>query len=242
MTLQDLTTQRQTEQVRADFVANVSHELRTPLSTLVGFIETLQGPARGDAEAAVKFLGIMADQAARMSRLVEDLLSLSSIEMNASILPSGAVDIERLLLTVSESLSNRAERADQSIDQEIHGPLLVRGDSDELTQVFWNLNENAIKYGRTGQTVNLRASAISEGSEIRVDVIDQGEGIDEQHLSRLTERFYRVDKGRSREMGGTGLGLASVKHIVARHRGRLSIASVPDKGSTFSVVLPAFRG
>ena len=109
--------------------------------------------------------------------------------MNASILPSGAVDIERLLLTVSESLSNRAERADQSIDQEIHGPLLVRGDSDELTQVFWNLIENAIKYGRTGQTVNLRASAISEGSEIRVDVIDQGEGIDEQHLSRLTERF-----------------------------------------------------
>ena len=242
MTLQDLTTQRQTEQVRADFVANVSHELRTPLSTLVGFIETLQGPARGDAEAAVKFLGIMADQAARMSRLVEDVLSLSSIEMNARVVPSGAVDLEKLLLTVSESLSNRAERAEQSIDQAIDGSLLVRGDSDELTQVFWNLIENAIKYGRTGQTVNLRATAISEGSEIRVDVIDEGEGIDEQHLSRLTERFYRVDKGRSREMGGTGLGLAIVKHIVARHRGRLIISSVPEQGSTFSVVLPAIRG
>ena len=127
MTLQDLTTQRQTEQVRADFVANVSHELRTPLSTLVGFIETLQGPARGDAEAAVKFLSIMADQAARMSRLVEDLLSLSSIEMNASVVPSGAVDLEKLLLTVSESLSNRAERAEQSIDQAIDGSLLVQG-------------------------------------------------------------------------------------------------------------------
>ena len=190
----------------------------------------------------MKFLGIMADQAARMSRLVEDLLSLSSIEMNASVVPSGAVDLEKLLLTVSESLSNRAERAEQSIDQAIDGSLLVRGDSDELTQVFWNLIENAIKYGRTGQTVNLRATAISEGSEIRVDVIDEGEGIDEQHLSRLTERFYRVDKGRSREMGGTGLGLAIVKHIVARHRGRLIISSVPEQGSTFSVVLPAIRG
>ncbi len=241
MTLQDLTTQRQTEQVRADFVANVSHELRTPLSTLIGFIETLQGPAREDASAAVKFLGIMSDEAARMARLVEDLLSLSSIEMNASVLPNGIVDIERLLLTVSESLANRAERSEQRIGHEIAGPLLVRGDSDELTQVFWNLIENAIKYGRAGQTVKLRASTIADGSEIRVDVIDAGEGIAEQHLPRLTERFYRVDKGRSREQGGTGLGLAIVKHIVARHRGRLIVTSEPEQGSTFSVVIPAFR-
>ena len=241
MTLQDLTTQRQTESVRADFVANVSHELRTPLSTLVGFIETLQGPAKGDAAAAEKFLGIMRDQAARMSRLVEDLLSLSKIEMNASVVPSGKIDITKLLETVVESLSMQAGNRNQSIQIKAKHNLLVRGDADELTQVFWNLIENAIKYGPDGQNVVVKVKRESGDEEVRVKVKDEGEGIEEAHLARLTERFYRVDKGRSREMGGTGLGLAIVKHIVARHRGKLVISSTLEKGSTFSVILPAYQ-
>ena len=242
MTLQDLTTQRQTEAVRADFVANVSHELRTPLSTLVGFIETLQGPAREDQEAAQRFLAIMRDQAARMSRLVEDLLSLSKIEMNASVLPSGALEVGDLLHTVVESLSLQAENQKQTIAYDAALDLLVRGDADELTQVFWNLIENALKYGREGGTVNVVMASVNNGDSVRIDVIDEGEGIEEEHIDRLTERFYRVDKGRSRAMGGTGLGLAIVKHIVARHRGTLNITSTLGQGSTFSVTLPAHKG
>ena len=241
MTLQDLTTQRQTEAVRADFVANVSHELRTPLSTLVGFIETLQGPAREDQEAAQRFLAIMHDQAARMSRLVEDLLSLSKIEMNAAVLPSGALDVRDLLQTVVESLSLQAKQQQQEITFDTSLHLLVRGDADELTQVFWNLIENALKYGREGGTVKVVMAPVDKGASVRVDVIDEGEGIEEEHIDRLTERFYRVDKGRSRAMGGTGLGLAIVKHIVARHRGTLNIASTIGQGSTFSVTLPAHK-
>lgn len=241
MTLQDLTAQRQTEAVRADFVANVSHELRTPLSTLVGFIETLQGPAKGDKEAADRFLGIMRDQAARMSRLVEDLLSLSKIEMNASVLPSSALDLKALLNTVIESLSLQAENTQQQIVLDMDDPLLVRGDADELTQVFWNLIENAMKYGRENGTVKLVVRSINADTDVRVAVVDDGDGIEEEHLHRLTERFYRVDKGRSRAMGGTGLGLAIVKHIVARHRGQLDITSRVGHGSTFSVTLPAHR-
>lgn len=242
MTLQDLTTQRQTEAVRADFVANVSHELRTPLSTLVGFIETLQGPAREDQEAAQRFLAIMGDQAARMSRLVEDLLSLSKIEMNAAVLPSGALDVCDLLNTVVESLSLKAEHHQQKIDFSPTLDLRVRGDADELTQVFWNLIENALKYGHEGGTVRVEIASVNHGTSIRIDVIDEGEGIEEEHIGRLTERFYRVDKGRSRAMGGTGLGLAIVKHIVARHRGTMNISSTIGQGSTFSVTLPAHKG
>lgn len=241
MTLQDLTTQRQTESVRADFVANVSHELRTPLSTLVGFIETLQGPARDDREAAERFLGIMRDQAGRMSRLVEDLLSLSKIEMNAAVLPSGAVAVGDLLHTVAESLSLQAERDDQKIVIDSTENLRVRGDADELTQVFWNLIENALKYGRESGKVSINVQPAEDDQSIRIAVSDDGEGIEEEHLERLTERFYRVDKGRSRAMGGTGLGLAIVKHIVARHRGTLEIASTVGHGSTFSVILPAHK-
>jgi two-component system phosphate regulon sensor histidine kinase PhoR len=241
MTLEDLTTQRQTEAVRADFVANVSHELRTPLSTLVGFIETLQGPAREDTEAAERFLGIMRDQAARMSRLVEDLLSLSKIEMNAAVLPSGAVVVGDLLQTVTESLSLQAERENQQIVMGLGQNLRVRGDSDELTQVFWNLVENALKYGREGGTISIDVEPTADHQSVRVAVSDDGEGIEEEHLDRLTERFYRVDKGRSRAMGGTGLGLAIVKHIVARHRGTLEVASTIGHGSTFSVTLPAHK-
>jgi two-component system, OmpR family, phosphate regulon sensor histidine kinase PhoR len=239
MTLQDMTTQRQTESVRADFVANVSHELRTPLSTLVGFIETLQGPARDDPEASGRFLGIMRDQAARMSRLVEDLLSLSKIEMNAAVIPSGALDVCDLLKTVIESLSLQAETAKQQIVISTNCGQLVRGDADEMTQVFWNLVENALKYGRENGKVSVAVKSINNGTDVRIDVSDNGEGIEEEHLNRLTERFYRVDKGRSRAMGGTGLGLAIVKHIVARHRGQLLVASKVGEGSTFSVILPA---
>ena len=213
MTLQDMTTQRQTESVRADFVANVSHELRTPLSTLVGFIETLQGPARDDPEASGRFLGIMRDQAARMSRLVEDLLSLSKIEMNAAVIPSGALDVCDLLNTVIESLSLQAETAKQQIVISTNCGQLVRGDADEMTQVFWNLVENALKYGRENGKVSVAVKSINNGTDVRIDVSDNGEGIEEEHLNRLTERFYRVDVARSRVLGSTGLGLSMVKHL-----------------------------
>ena len=230
MTLQDLTTQRQTESVRADFVANVSHELRTPLSTLVGFIETLQGPARDDREAAERFLGIMRDQAGRMSRLVEDLLSLSKIEMNAAVLPSGAVAVGDLLHTVAESLSLQAERDDQKIVIDSTENLRVRGDADELTQVFWNLIENALKYGRESGKVSINVQPADGDQSIRIAVSDDGEGIEEKHLDRLTERFYRADKGRSRAMGGTGLGLGDRQ----AHRRAASRSTARDRVNHWS--------
>lgn len=241
ITIQDLTSQRQTEAVRADFVANVSHELRTPLSTLVGFIETLQGPAQGDVEASNRFLAIMRDQAARMSRLVEDLLSLSKIEMNASVLPSGALSLPELLNTVSESLSLQASNSQQKIIINCPKDIQVRGDSDELTQVFWNLIENGLKYSGEGSTVTVTVKPRLKQNEVVVHVDDNGDGIEEEHINRLTERFYRVDKGRSRAMGGTGLGLAIVKHIVARHRGNLKVSSTVGEGSRFSVTLAAHK-
>jgi two-component system phosphate regulon sensor histidine kinase PhoR len=176
-----------------------------------------------------------------MSRLVEDLLSLSKIEMNAAVLPSGAVAVGDLLHTVAESLSLQAERDDQKIVIDSTENLRVRGDADELTQVFWNLIENALKYGRESGKVSINVQPADGDQSIRIAVSDDGEGIEEKHLDRLTERFYRADKGRSRAMGGTGLGLAIVKHIVARHRGTLEIASTIGHGSTFSVILPAHK-
>nr|WP_043745784.1 ATP-binding protein [Paramagnetospirillum magneticum] len=251
LTLHELTAIRAMERMRADFVANASHELRTPLAALSGFIETLQGPARDDEEAREKFLGIMAEQSGRMSRLVADLLSLSRIELDEHSAPSEAVDLARLATSAAEAL--RPLASPRGMDLEVtlaDGLPPVTGQSDQLAQLLQNLMENAVKYGNDGTTVEVSVTlagdlpagagaALRAGPVVKLAVKDHGEGIAAEHLPRLTERFYRVDTARSRKMGGTGLGLAIVKHIVSHHRGLLAIDSRPGEGSTFTVWLPA---
>jgi two-component system phosphate regulon sensor histidine kinase PhoR len=235
--LRDLTPIRRVEQVRADFVANVSHELRTPLAALTGFIDTLQGTARDDPAARERFLGIMQQQAARMARLIDDLLSLSRIELRAHQRPETPVDLVAIVRQVVDGLQTLAR--DRGVSIEIAtpaGPLVVRGDRDELIRLFENLIENGLKYGASGKRLDIALAA--EGGEARVVVRDHGPGIAAEHLPRLTERFYRVDVGESRAQGGTGLGLALVKHILNRHQGRLEIDSRPGEGATFIVRVP----
>ena len=227
ITFRDLTEQDRLARMRADFVANASHELRTPLAYLKGSVETLQGPAKDDAAAREAFLKTMAEQAERMSRLVDDLLSLSRVEMREYLPPSGEVDLAAVLADVTQTLAPLAEKAGVTLSLSCEdGAALVRGDHDELAQVFQNLMQNAIKYGREGGKVevHLQREPAAKGMRYRVDVIDDGPGIAPQHLPRLTERFYRVNVAASREKGGTGLGLAIVKHILNRHRGELLIA------------------
>ena len=247
LTLHDITQLKRAEQMRADFIANASHELRTPLTTLTGFIETLRGPAREDAEARERFLAIMHEQAARMIRLVEDLLSLSRIELNEHVMPQGHVALGPLLRHLADTLELRAGERGMCIRLDLPLDLPdVLGERDELAQVFQNLVDNGIKYGRAGSEITVAAAtgvwpSYSRGAEespfVSVAVRDRGEGIAREHLPRLTERFYRVDTARSREMGGTGLGLAIVKHILNRHRGFLDIESTPGTGSVFTVFL-----
>jgi two-component system phosphate regulon sensor histidine kinase PhoR len=237
--------ERAVERMRADFVANASHELRTPLASLMGFIETLRGPAADDPPAQQRFLGIMAEQAARMNRLIDDLLSLSRIELVEHQPPADRVDLESLLEQLADGfeprLAERSARIETSVADELP-PVL--GDADQLAQVVQNLLDNAVKYGREGGTVRLRAEPAQAGLRwparpgAVLSVTDEGPGIPREHLPRLTERFYRVDKGRSRAVGGTGLGLAIVKHIVNRHRGLMAIESEEGVGSTVSVWLP----
>ena len=241
LSLHDVTELKRSEELRADFVANAGHELKTPLTALIGFIETLQGPAREDAAARARFLGIMDEQARRMARLVDDLLSLSRIELNEHVAPTGRVALPPVIEAVARSLELRAGARGIRIVHDLPADLPeVVGDADELAQVFQNLLDNATKYGRRDSEVTVRAT-IADGAaqQIGIAVADQGEGIAAEHLPRLTERFYRVDNARSRELGGTGLGLAIVKHIVNRHRGRLDIESTPGQGSTFTVWLRA---
>jgi two-component system phosphate regulon sensor histidine kinase PhoR len=242
MTFHDLTPLRRVEEMRADFVANASHELRTPLASLSGFIDTLQGPARDDPPAREKFIAIMKTQANRMARLIDDLLSLSRIELNAHVYPQTPVDIVSIVRQVADSLQMLARDRDITITIKAPAePLVVPGDRDELTRVFENLVENALKYGAAGKRVDLTLTHIDAASgpgEGLVAVRDYGPGIPAEHLPRLTERFYRVDVGLSRAEGGTGLGLALVKHILARHRGRLVIESTAGAGATFTVRLP----
>ena len=238
LTFRDLTQQRRVEQMRADFVANASHELRTPLASLSGFIETLLGPARNDTSARERFLGIMGAQARRMSRLIDDLLSLSRIELNAHVRPETQVELGTIVGHVCETLSPLAsERGVELKLTRTDEHLPVYGDRDELIRLFENLVENALKYGASGARVEVTVGA--EGpQDTRTAVIsvrDFGPGIPPEHLPRLTERFYRVDVVASRDQGGTGLGLAIVKHIVARHRGKLGIESQPGEGATFTV-------
>ena len=237
--LHDTTALRRAERMRADFVANASHELKTPIAGLMGFIETLRGPARDDVAARDRFLGIMAEQAERMRRLVDDLLMLSRIEQHEHARPAGRVDLERVLRGAQDLLQFKAGARQVRMELDLPADLPAAvGDFDELTMVFQNLIDNAVKYARPDTAVCIAARVVEDGS-IAVSVADQGDGIPASHLPRLTERFYRVDNARSRQLGGTGLGLAIVKHVVSRHRGRLDIQSVPGKGSTFTVTLPA---
>jgi two-component system, OmpR family, phosphate regulon sensor histidine kinase PhoR len=237
LVLRDVTSLRRSERMRADFVANVSHELRTPLSSLIGFIETLQGPAHDDPVAQKRFLELMQTQAARMSRLVADLLSLSRIEMNEHTLPRDQVSLKLLIESVADLLTPRARERQVRIELRLDAiDAIIPGSDEELTQLFQNLIENAIKYCRAETAV--RVEGERRGKQLSICVIDAGEGIAREHLPRLTERFYRIDTARSRELGGTGLGLAIVKHIVNRHRGELKIRSELGVGSTFEVILP----
>ena len=242
MTFHDLTPLRRVEEMRADFVANASHELRTPLAALLGFIETLQGSARDDAKARERFLAIMQEQARRMARLIDDLLSLSRIELNAHRRPDTPVDLVPIVRQVVDGLQTLARDRGVTVTIDTVNAVPVLADRDELVRIFENLVENALKYGAAGRRVDIKigpgASADGE-PEAQVSVRDYGPGIAPEHLPRLTERFYRVDVTESRAQGGTGLGLALVKHILNRHRGRLTIDSAPGAGATFTVHLPA---
>jgi two-component system phosphate regulon sensor histidine kinase PhoR len=236
LTLRDLSEIRRVERMRVDFVANVSHELRTPLTSILGFVETLQGAARNDPVARDRFLAIMGEQARRMSRLVDDLLSLSRIEQSAHLQPTTIVDLAAVAADVVDTLAPTIMESETQIVYHAEQPVLVRGDRDELVRVAENLIENAMKYGASDKPVEV--SVVQLGSDGVLVVRDHGPGIGPEHLPRLTERFYRVDAGESRAKGGTGLGLAIVKHILARHRGRLTIDSGRGPGATFSAILP----
>jgi two-component system phosphate regulon sensor histidine kinase PhoR len=237
--LHDLTTVRRSEQMRADFVANASHELRTPLAAVTGFIETLRGHAKDDAVAREQFLEIMATETARMRRLINDLLSLTRIEMNEHVKPQDRVGLESVTRQAAAALKPLAAQDGITVSVEAQAGISdVMGDQDELVQLFQNLIHNAIKYGRENGKVQVTVGQLADG-QIFAAVRDDGEGIAPSAIPRLTERFYRVDVKRSRERGGTGLGLAIVKHIVSRHQGRLSIESKQGDGSTFTVILPA---
>ncbi|API60904.1 hypothetical protein BSL82_02565 [Tardibacter chloracetimidivorans] len=234
----DRTALRAAEKMRVDFVANASHELRTPLATLIGFIETLEGPAVEDADARRRFLAIMRGEAQRMIRLVDDLMSLSRIEADKHRQPTAPVALIPLAEEVRDALGHRLAKGERKmlIDAEPGLPP-VAGDRDQLLQLLHNLVGNAIKYGRPGTTVKVRLRR-DGASMVRLTVEDEGEGIAAEHLPRLTERFYRVDPGRSRSVGGTGLGLAIVKHIVERHRGQLLIDSEIGVGTRVTALLP----
>ncbi|PHQ68148.1 MAG: hypothetical protein COB93_10635 [Sneathiella sp.] len=237
VTLHDVTASKRLEQMRVDFVANASHELRTPLAILIGALETLMGPARDDLRAHQRFLAMMEAQSTRMSQLIDDLLSLSQIEVNEHSRPSGQVNLTEVIQNVTGLIRTRACDMGKSIRLVVpDGPVHVTADADQLTQVFTNLVDNGLKYSRGNSEIDVVVTL--NGKDAIVAVTDKGEGIDASHLPRLTERFYRVDSDRSRQLGGTGLGLAIVKHIVSRHRGQLDITSTVGEGSTFTVRLP----
>jgi two-component system, OmpR family, phosphate regulon sensor histidine kinase PhoR len=224
--------------MRADFVANASHELRTPLASLTGFIETLLGSARNDPATSEKFLNVMLDQARRMRRLIDDLLSLSRAEMRVHSRPTDRVDLVGVLRHIGDAMQPLGK--EHSVVLTIDAPaeaVEIIGDRDELVQLVQNLTENAIRYGASGGRVDLRLKP-PNGRAALIEVQDYGPGIAPEHVPRLTERFYRVDVGASRQMKGTGLGLAIVKHILTRHGGQLKVTSEPGHGALFSVKLP----
>jgi len=264
LVIHEETDVRRAERTRADFLANASHELRTPLASLAGFIETLRGHAREDGVARERFLEIMAAQAARMARLVDDLMSLSRIELNEHIPPSGVVDLAMAVTDVSDALALLARRKEVAIRADLRGERrpLIHGDRDQILQVIQNLVDNAVKYSPPQGTVSIEihpdlpydgaASLAPAGAArlslltpdrsdqryVAVRVIDAGPGIEREHLPRLAERFYRVEGQKSGERPGTGLGLAIVKHVVNRHKGGLSVDSTPGRGSAFTAYFP----
>lgn len=235
----DATREENIERMRSDFVANASHELRTPLTTLSGFIDTMQGAAAKDEKARAEFLKVMRAQADRMSRLIDDLLSLSRIEVDEHVAPHEIVNLSEVVGQASSLLQTLANDTGCTLKVNIPAKMPVKGDSGQLGQVMYNLIENAVKYAGRGKEVVVKGG-IEKGSVI-IRVIDNGPGIAAHHIPRLTERFYRANVQDSRTRGGTGLGLAIVKHIVSRHRGRLSIESEPGSGSTFSVHFPSAK-
>ena len=240
--LADMSLHKHLDKVQRDFVANVSHELRSPLTSLIGFIETLQNTKTLDEKTKDRFLAIMDEDAKRMSRLIDNLMSLSRVESAEHIVPDTKVFIIDVVKSVIASVANRAEKMGIDViftDQRMNpaAPLVVAGKIDEIMEVFHNLLDNALKYGAPESDV-LVCMGDPKDNRVQFDVINYGEGIDDAHLPRLTERFYRVDKGRSRQMGGIGLGLAIVKHIVNRHRGSISITSERPGKTIFSIILP----
>ena len=246
ITIRDLSDQHRLLEMRSDFIANASHELRTPLASVRGFIETLQGPARNDEVARMRFLGIMASQAERMTRLIDDLLLLSRVEEKAYLVPTGTVEINELVAHVVQTLGPLAEEKEYTVTVT---PAVrhasVKGDPDELFQVFQNLIENAVKYGSVGGSVSVDCRLVqptpASSERIVVTIADDGPGIASEHVPRLTERFYRVNADQSRTVGGTGLGLAIVKHVLNRHQGELSVESQLGVGSSFRVTLPVHK-
>ena len=241
--LQDISEREALARMRMEFVANASHELRTPLAALSGFIETLQGPAKNDPAAHGRFLGIMGEQAQRMTRLIDDLLLLSRMEMRAHLAPTAIADLNHVATECIRLATPQALREGTVLSVDlVDADTRLQGDHDELIQAVQNLLQNAIKYGRPKGSVAVRTFRQQDRrgtSVIRVSVTDDGPGISAEHFPRLTERFYRVSTAVSREKGGTGLGLAIVKHIAARHGGRVEVQSSPGTGSTFSLVFPA---
>lgn len=236
----EVTSLLQTEQMRVDFVANASHELRTPLSSVIGFIETLQGPAKDDPPARERFLGIMQTETERMVRLIDDLLSLSRIEMSRHESPDSKVNLSTMISSVVLTASAVGKDRGMSFKTNIEsGADYAIADPDQLMQVLINLTVNAAKYADRDTTVYLDAIAGDSDGKVKISVRDEGPGIAEDHLARLTERFYRVDNARSRKMGGTGLGLAIVKHILLRHDSVLHVESGVGKGTIFSFELDA---
>jgi len=249
ITLHDITELKKTEQMRADFVANASHEIRTPLASIIGFIETLQGPAKNDPSAVEQFLKIMSEQALRMRKLVNDLLSLSKIEMSISSIPTEKVNLSSIVERVKRNSEWQASQRNIVVISEIDSNIPdVNGDEGELQQVLQNFVENSIKYGSADSEIKIKVriserfprdkNLLGYKRVIAISVIDKGEGIPKEHLPRLTERFYRIDTARSRKIGGTGLGLAIVKHIINRHRGAIQIESQIGVGSIFTIYLP----
>lgn len=251
--LRDITETRRVDAVRSDFIANLSHEMRTPLTNIIGFIDTLRGPAADDPEARDRFLGIMERQSGRMHRLLKGLTSLSAIEQQEHSLPDEKVDLTSVIRSTADDFEALADAADVSIEIEIAehmpGEAVVRGAADQLSEVFSNLIDNAIKYCPAETVIRVRLEARdgarpakgSAATGFRVCIDDNGPGIPEEHLPRLTERFYRVDAARGPDAEGTGLGLAIVKHILTRHRGRLTIDSRLGEGSRFCVELPGYE-
>ena len=229
------------EKMRTDFVANVSHELRTPLSSIVGYIETIKNDTNLDQSITNKFLDIMEDQAWRMTRLVEDLLLLSKYENEDKPLKFIETEIITIIQSAIDNLNKKIDDKKLKVNLEDNfSKKIISLNSDSIIQVFINIIDNAIQYSGESSEINivLKEAMIDDNLYAQVQIKDQGEGISSEHLSRLTERFYRIDKNRSRNLGGTGLGLSIVKHIVNRHNGKLTIESELEKGSTFTIYLP----